>query len=281
MKKIDEKNNKKLKISPAVKWAGGKRQLLDSIIPLIPKDINNYIEPFVGGGAVLFELQPEKAIINDLNFELMNMYYVVQNYTDDLLEKLKEYRNNNSKDFYYEMRAKDRLEEQELDNVEMAARLIYLNKTCFNGLYRVNKNNQFNVPYGNYKNPSIFNEENIRNMREYLKNSEIAMYSRDYKDILKLAEPGDFVYLDPPYDGTWTDYTDEGFNKTHQEELAEACIDLHSNGIRFVLSNSRTDFIEYLYRGFNKKVVEAKRSINRDKNGRGNVEELLIYNTFE
>lgn len=268
----------KLNINPVVKWAGGKRQLLPNIITHIPKKINTYIEPFIGGGAVLFETQPKKAIINDLNFELMNMYYVVANYTDELIEALNKMKANHSEEYFYEVRAYDRLEEQVLDNIEMAARLIYLNKTCFNGLYRVNKKNQFNAPYGHYKNPSIFDEQNIRNMAEYLKNSDISYYSRDYKDILKLAEPGDFVYLDPPYDGTWTNYTDEGFNKTHQEELAEACIQLHADGIRFLLSNSRTDFIEYLYKGFNMEVVLANRAINSDKNGRGKVEELLIYN---
>ena len=225
----------KLNINPVVKWAGGKRQLLPNIITHIPKKINTYIEPFIGGGAVLFETQPKKAVINDLNFELMNMYYVVANYTDELIEVLNKMKANHSEEYFYEVRAYDRLEHQVLDNIEMAARLIYLNKTCFNGLYRVNKKNQFNAPYGHYKSPSIFDEQNIRNMAEYLKNNDISYYSRDYKDILKLAEPGDFVYLDPPYDGTWTNYTDEGFNKTHQEELAEACIQLHADGIRLSL----------------------------------------------
>lgn len=230
---------------------------------------------------MLFELQPQKAILNDLNSELMNMYSVVQNHTNELIEKLEEYAINDSKNFYYKLRAKDRSEKQELNNIEKAARTIYLNKTCYNGLYRVNKNNQFNVPYGAYKNRSIFKEQNIRNMEKYFKNNEIIIYNRDYKDVLKLAKSGDFVYLDPPYDETWTDYTTKGFNKQQQEELAKACNKLHVNGIRFVLSNNHTPFIEHLYKDFNIKIVKANRCINRDKNKRGKVEELLVYNFFE
>lgn len=275
------KKNEKLKISPVVKWAGGKRQLLNNIIPHIPKKINTYIEPFIGGGAVFFELQPKKALINDLNIELMNMYYVVAHYTDELLANLKILKENNSKEFYYLIRDYDRNEEQILDNYEMAARLIYLNKTCYNGLYRVNKNNQFNVPYGNHKNPAIYNEKNIRNMAKYLSSNDIGYTANDYRETLKSAKPGDFVYLDPPYDETWTSYTAEGFNKGNQEELAEACKELDKKGINFLLSNNRTDNIEKLYKGFNIEVVKANRAINSNGKGRGKVDELLIYNDIK
>jgi len=276
--------SKNLLLSPILKWVGGKRQLLSEIIPLIDESCDNYVEPFIGGGAVLFRLQPKKAIINDYNTELINVYRTVRDDLDGLVALLKEHEKYNSSDYYYEVRALDRTPDfDKMSNLERAARIIYLNKTCYNGLYRVNSLGQFNSPYGKYKNPNIVNEVVLRAISKYLNRNEISIRSGDYKDVLNDIEKNTFVYLDPPYmpissSSSFTGYTEGGFGYDKQVELKEECDKLNSKGVQFLQSNSDCEEIRELYKDYRIKVVKAKRAINSDAKKRGQINEVLIYN---
>ena len=276
--------SKNLLLSPILKWVGGKRQLLSEIIPLIDESCDNYVEPFIGGGAVLFRLQPKKAIINDYNTELINVYRTVRDDLDALVALLKEHEKYNSSDYYYEVRALDRTPDfDKMSNSEKAARIIYLNKTCYNGLYRVNSLGQFNSPYGKYKNPNIVNEVVLRAISKYLNRNEISIRSGDYKDVLNDIEKNSFVYLDPPYmpissSSSFTGYTEGGFGYDKQVELKEECDKLNSKGVHFLQSNSDCEEIRELYKAYRIKVVKAKRAINSDAKKRGQINEVLIYN---
>lgn len=275
--------SKNLLLSPILKWVGGKRQLLSEIIPLIDESCDNYVEPFIGGGAVLFRLQPKKAIINDYNTELINVYRTVRDDLDGLVALLKKHEKYNSSDYYYEVRALDRTPNfDKMSNSEKAARIIYLNKTCYNGLYRVNSLGQFNSPYGKYKNPNIVNEVVLRAISKYLNGNEISIRSGDYKDVLNDIE-NSFVYLDPPYmpissSSSFTGYTEGGFGYDKQVELKEECDKLNSKGVHFLQSNSDCEEIRELYKAYRIKVVKAKRAINSDAKKRGQINEVLIYN---
>ena len=270
-------------ISPILKWVGGKRQLLSAIMPLINKNCSTYVEPFVGGGAVFFELQPKKAIINDYNNELINVYLTIRDSADELIMELEKHNENNSEEYFYELRAIDRtIEYGEMNNVQKAARIIYLNKTCYNGLYRVNAAGQFNSPYGKYKNPNIVNATTIRAMSNYLKKAQIDIRSGDYREVLKGLRKGAFVYLDPPYmpissSSSFTGYTDNGFSYEQQVELKKECDKLRSKGILFLQSNSDCHEIRELYKDYEIKTVQAKRSINSKADKRGEISEVLIY----
>lgn len=276
--------SKNLLLSPILKWVGGKRQLLSEIIPLIDESCDNYVEPFIGGGAVLFRLQPKKAIINDYNTELINVYRTVRDDLDGLVALLKEHEKYNSSDYYYEVRALDRTPDfDKMSNLEKAARIIYLNKTCYNGLYRVNSLGQFNSPYGRYKNPNIVNEVVLRAISKYLNRNEISIRSGDYKDVLNDIEKNSFVYLDPPYmpissSSSFTGYTEGGFGYDKQVELKEECDKLNSKGVHFLQSNSDCEEIRELYKDYRIKVVKANRAINSDAKKRGQINEVLIYN---
>ena len=276
--------SKNLLLSPILKWVGGKRQLLSEIIPLIDESCDNYVEPCIGGGAVLFRLQPKKAIINDYNTELINVYRTVRDDLDGLVALLKEHEKYNSSDYYYEVRALDRTPDfDKMSNLEKAARIIYLNKTCYNGLYRVNSLGQFNSPYGRYKNPNIVNEVVLRAISKYLNRNEISIRSGDYKDVLNDIEKNSFVYLDPPYmpissSSSFTGYTEGGFGYDKQVELKEECDKLNSKGVHFLQSNSDCEEIRELYKDYRIKVVKAKRAINSDAKKRGQINEVLIYN---
>ena len=211
-----------LLLSPLLKWVGGKRQLLSDILPMVDNKCSTYVEPFIGGGAVLFSMQPKRAIINDYNHELINVYRVVRDNLDELLELLYIHQANNSSEYYYEVRAWDRDEYlNKMTNIEKAARIIYLNKTCYNGLYRVNSAGQFNSPYGRYKNPNIVNEAVLKAVSKYFKNNDIDIRNGDYKDTLINLDKRSFVYLDPPYmpissSSSFTGYTEGGFGYEHQ-----------------------------------------------------------------
>lgn len=274
---------KNILISPILKWVGGKRQLLTEIIPMINKKCSTYIEPFVGGGAVFFELQPKKAIINDYNAELINVYEVVRDFPEELINLLEDHNRENSEEYFYKLRALDRSAEySEMSNVQRAARIIYLNKTCYNGLYRVNSAGQFNSPYGKYKNPNIVNAATIRAMSRYLRNPNITIKQGDYRGALKGVRKGAFVYLDPPYmpissSASFTGYTENGFTYEQQVELKNECDKLKEKGISFVQSNSDCEEIRDLYKEYEYKKVQAKRSINSDANKRGEISEVLIY----
>lgn len=281
-------NQKNLVLSPVLKWVGGKRQLLHEIIPMIPKDITLYVEPFIGGGAVLFELQPKRAIINDYNSELINVYNTIKSNPEKLLEKLKIHKEKNSEEYFYLVREYDRNELfKQLTDVERAARIIYLNKTCYNGLYRVNSSGQFNTPYGKYKNPNIVNEPVIKAMNKYFNEVNIKILNCDFKEVLEGLEQGEhekvFVYLDPPYmpissSSSFTGYTQVGFDEETQKELKNLCDLLDSKGIKFLQSNSDCEFIRELYKGYTIKTIKAKRSVNSKGNSRGEINEVLIYN---
>ncbi|SDB07032.1 DNA adenine methylase [Pseudobutyrivibrio sp. YE44] len=275
---------KNLLLSPMLKWVGGKRQLLSDIVPMIDDKCSTYVEPFVGGGAVLFSMQPRKAIINDYNEELINVYTTVRDNLEELLDKLKEHESKNSAEYFYEIRALDREEAfANMSAVDRAARIIYLNKTCYNGLYRVNSAGQFNSPYGKYKNPNIVNEPVIRAISKYFTTNDIKILNGDYKDALKNINKDSFVYLDPPYmpissSSSFTGYTEGGFGYSKQVELKEECDKLAKKGIHFVQSNSDCEEIRELYKDYKIKTVKAKRSINSVGNKRGEINEVIIYN---
>ena len=278
---------KNILVSPVLKWVGGKRQLISDIEPLIPKSISTYVEPFVGGGAVLFHLQPKKAIINDYNQELMNVYQVIKDKPNELIEVLQEHKGLNSEDYFYEIRSLDRSENYEnMTDVEKAGRVIYLNKTCFNGLFRVNRAGFFNTPYGKYKNPSIVNEVTIKAVSNYFNSAKIKFLTGDYKEALRRLRRGAFVYFDPPYvpissSSSFTGYTEHGFEYEKQVELRDECLKLHNRGVRFLQSNSYSPEILELYsdqKVFNIEIVQAKRSINSQVDKRGEISEVLIYN---
>jgi DNA adenine methylase len=278
--------NNKL-VQPVLKWAGGKRQLLHELNKYTPNinEITTYYEPFVGGGALLFNLQPKKAVVNDVNADLINLYMVIKDNVEELIEDLKKHKNE--KDYFYEIRALDRTKKyKELSNIEKASRIIYLNKTCFNGLFRVNKAGEFNVPFGNYKNPNIVNEITLRAVSKYFNQAKIKFLNCDFEESLKGIRKGSFVYFDPPYDpvsdsSSFTGYTLDGFNKDDQRRLKKLCDRLNEKGIKFLLSNSATDFIIDLYsenKDFKIEIVNATRCINADAEKRGEINEVLIRN---
>lgn len=273
-------------VSPIVKWVGGKRQLLDQIRPLIPK-FSTYYEPFIGGGAVLFDIQPSKAIINDSNYELINVYNVIKDKPEKLIEKLYEHKEKNCKEYFYEVRGLDRDKKKYdlLSDVERAARIIYLNKTCYNGLFRVNSLGEFNSPWGKYKNPNITNETTIRALSGYFNSNNIAIKCGDYREVLKDINIGEgsFVYLDPPYmpistSSSFTGYTANGFGEEDQIALKEQCDILNQKGVKFLLSNSSCKFIEDLYKDYIITKVCAKRAINVKADRRGEIDEVLVRN---
>jgi DNA adenine methylase len=276
--------SKNILIAPFLKWVGGKRQIMSSIVELLPPDIKklDYVEPFIGGGAVLFHLQPKNAIINDFNAELINVYQTIKESLDDLLIDLQKHKNE--PDYFYELRGLDRFPEYEkLSNVERASRIIYLNKTCFNGLYRVNNSGEFNAPFGRYKNPNIVNAPTLKAVSKYLNSNQIILQTGDYNSVLENITQNSFVYLDPPYhplaDGSsFTGYIQGGWNIKDQVRLKEFCDILDAKKVKFLLSNSSTQFIKDLYKNYNVNIVKANRSINSNGEKRGEVEEVLIRN---
>ena len=274
---------KNVLVKPILKWVGGKRQLLSEILPLVPTKISTYVEPFLGGGALFFELQPKKAIVNDYNWELINVYKVIRDYPKELICELENHSLNNCSDYFYSIRSLDRSSNySNLSCVEKAARIIYLNKTCYNGLYRVNSAGQFNSPYGKYKNPQIVNSTTIHAMSNYLNKKQIQIKQGDYKDVLKGLRKGAFVYLDPPYmpissSSSFTGYTEGGFNYEKQVELKKECDKLRDKGIFFLQSNSDCPEIRELYSDYTIKTVKAKRAINSKSDSRGEINEVLIY----
>ena len=275
--------NNKLVI-PFLKWVGGKRQLIPSIVAHLPNNIReyNYIEPFIGGGAILFYLQPHNAIINDLNKELINVYEVIKNNLNELILDLKNHKNDS--DYFYKIRALDRSNDFEnLHPVLRASRVIYLNKTCFNGLYRVNNAGEFNAPFGRYKNPNIVNEPTLKAVHKYLNSNNIQIFNKEYSEILRKLDKKSFVYLDPPYhpiseNSNFTGYVQGGWNIFDQVDLKTTCDELTKNGIKFLLSNSSSGFIKDLYKDYKIFTVKANRAINSNGADRGEVAEVLIRN---
>ena len=276
------KNNKL--VAPFLKWVGGKRQLMPSIVEHLPENIKDYkyIEPFIGGGAVFFNLQPKNAIINDYNEELINVYQVIKDNLDELIIDLKKHKNE--AEYFYSIRSLDRNREfKKLSAVQRASRVIFLNKTCFNGLYRVNNAGEFNSPFGRYKNPNIVNEPTLKAVNKFLNNNNVEINSGDYSEILKQTDKKCFVYLDPPYhpisdSSNFTGYVQGGWNMYDQIDLKTACDELHKKGVKFLLSNSSADFIKDLYKDYKITIVKANRAINSNGADRGEVDEVLIRN---
>lgn len=270
---------------PFVKWAGGKRQIIDKLKKYVPDEYDTYYEPFVGGGALLFELAPKKAVINDLNEELMNVYNCLCN--EEKFKKmcnlLNHYEAEHSEEFYYEIRNKDKNKNayNRLSDYTKAARTIYLNKACFNGLYRVNSKNEFNVPFGKKTKINTYEGSNLITVSNYLTMNDIKIQSVDFEESLKTAKKGDFVYIDPPYDSdtsTFNNYTKECFGKEEQRRLAQVYKDLDKRGVYVMLSNHNTTLINELYKDYHIHIIEAKRNINANGKKRGKVEEVIITN---
>ncbi len=274
------------KPKPFVKWVGGKRQLLKQFrdLGLYPPEnfdpiTNTYFEPFVGGGAVFFDLLPETAYLSDLNNELVVTYNVIKNDVENLIKSLKKHKLD--KEYFLKMRAQN---PEKLSDLNTASRFIYLNRTCFNGMYRVNSKGGFNVPFGKYTNPLICDENNLRKASKALKNVEIR--KQDYKEVLKKAKKGDFVYFDPPYypvskTASFTSYTSESFLDKEQIELRDTFVELHKRGCFVMLSNSDTPFINKIYsepKGLRITKVQAGRAINSDASKRGKITEVLVTN---
>ncbi len=286
------KQYQKNKAKPFVKWVGGKRQLLKQFkdLNLYPPDDfnpvkNTYFEPFVGGGAVFLDLLPQKAVLSDMNLELITTYNVIKNDLEKLIKKLKEHQQKNNKTYFLKIRAQNL---SRLSDVSIAARFIYLNRTCFNGLYRVNKSGQFNVPFGKYKNPLIVDKNNLQKISKVLRGVKIK--HQDYKKTVANAKKGDFVYFDPPYaplspTSSFTSYTKNGFGEQQQIELRDTFYKLHKKGCFVMLSNSNSDFINKIYGELAKKdkrikinKLGANRMINSKASGRGKIKEILVVN---
>lgn len=272
-------------VKPCLKWAGGKRQLIPVIFGNhLPKHYNHqtYYEPFVGGGALLFALQPKRAVINDSNSELINCYNVIRNSLDELIEDLKNHKND--EDYYYAIRDWDREETfKDKTPVQRASRIIYLNKTCYNGLFRVNSLGQFNVPFGKYKNPNILDVAVLKAVSRYFNENQISILNYDFQEALQDAKKGDFIYLDPPYDpvsdtASFTGYDVNGFNKDEQIRVKETFEELDRRGCKVLLSNAYTKFIIDLYKDYKQTKISAIRAINSNVKKRGKVDELLVTN---
>lgn len=277
MKDIDQS------VRPFLKWAGGKRQLIPEITKKhIPNFNGTYYEPFVGGGALLFNLQPKKAIISDSNSELINCYQVVRDFLGELIEELKVHQNEEG--YYYSIRDWDRREEyKQKTPVQRASRIIYLNKTCYNGLFRVNSKGHFNVPFGRYKVPNILDINVLKAVSKYLKESQIQILNQDFQKTVQNAQKGDFVYFDPPYDpvsetSSFTSYDVNGFDREEQKRLKETFDVLDKKGCYVLLSNAYTNFIQDLYKDYNLSRISATRAINSNALKRGKIDEILVKN---
>ena len=267
--------------TPFIKWVGGKRQLLPELDRLITKKCLTYYEPFLGGGAPFFHFTEtarfRKAVLNDVNPELINCYEVVRDRPEDLILTLDSFLESpdwNTSEYYYNMRALE-----PTASVIRAARFVYLNKTCFNGMHRVNKSGKFNVPFGKYKNPKLYDRETLLSCSEVLK-KYATLRCGSFEDAVKDAGPGDLVYFDPPYvpvseTSNFTSYAGE-FVYLHQQKLASLYRELYNRGVMVVLSNSDTPLIHELYSGFDVHIVGAKRSINSKGDGRGKVNEVVV-----
>ena len=272
---------------PFVKWAGGKRQLIPILNENLPKTFGTYYEPFIGGGALLFHILTErdgqKCSISDLNSDLVLAYTTIRNRIDDLISSLKSHEKNYHKDskvYYYSVR-----ESNPRSEIEKTSRLLFLNRTCFNGLYRVNSKGKFNVPLGRYTNPNIVNEDNLRSVSAILQTSKVSIKCRDFEAVLRDAKKGDLVYFDPPYQpvsdtANFTSYTNKDFTDSDLERLADLCNKLDSKGCKVLLSNSDSKQVSSMFSEKPWKVnkIQANRSINSNSKKRTGHFELLIKN---
>ena len=276
--------NSKQALRPFTKWTGGKRQLLSVIKSLMPESYNRYFEPFVGGGALFFELAPKDAIINDFNSELINCYQQIKDNPSELIKSLSKHKESNSKEYYLNLRSADRDSRiEKMNNVERAARIMYMLRVNFNGLYRVNSKNQFNVPYGRYKNPQIVDSDLIVSIYQYLNENTIHILNGDFEEAVKDVEAGDFVYFDPPYiplseTSSFTSYTHEGFSYEDQVRLRDTFKKLDEKGAYVMLSNSSSPLVGELYKDFNIHKVSATRTNGAKSSSRGKIDEIIVTN---
>ncbi|HEY9643658.1 MAG TPA: DNA adenine methylase [Coleofasciculaceae cyanobacterium] len=259
---------------PFLKWAGGKAQLIQQYQPYFPQDFKTYYEPFLGGGAIFFHLLPTQAVLTDINPELVNVYRCVRDSVAALVEHLQVHQRSHSQDYYYAMRST-----LGTTPLERAARFIYLNKTCFNGLYRENSKGQFNVPMGRYKDPKIYSPELLEAVARALRHTEIAV--RPFDAILEQATAQDFVYFDPPYHpisltSCFTGYSRYSFGAAEQIRLRDTAAELAQRGVKVMLSNSDCEFIRDLYQGFHIRTISASRAINSKAQKRGKITEVLV-----
>ena len=280
-------------MKPILKWAGGKRQLKKHLLKYIDsKDLENssYFEPFFGGGYLFFNLSPKRSFINDLNKEIINVYLSIKENPIMLINLLKDHEKFNSEDYFYKIRDLDRPSNssiKRLTKIEKAARTIYLNKTCYNGLFRVNSKGQFNVPYGKYKKPKILDEENIYQLSYFLNKEHVKITSLDFSIAVKNAKKGDFIYFDPPYDYDnqegFVNYNKDGFDRKDLIRLKSTCDVLIKKGCIVLVSNNDTSFVRNLFLDnnhenfYSMESLNANRSINSNSNFRKNAKEVLIY----
>jgi len=263
-----------------LKWVGGKGQLLPELTKLVPANFDAYHEPFVGGGALFFELAVQgkitTAYLSDINYSLIDVYTGLRDCVDDVIKTLKRHRHD--EDYYYKIRA---LQPDKLSLPERAARVIYLNKTCYNGLYRENRSGEFNVPFGRYKNPTICDEPNLRAVSRILQS--VCIERRHFSSVLDVAQLSDFVYFDPPYHpisstANFTSYDRNGFGEEDQIQLRDIFSELTLKGVKAMLSNSDTPFIRKLYTNFSISRIYASRAINSKADSRGKVAEVIVCN---
>lgn len=270
-------------VTPLLKWPGGKKRVLPEINKYVPNLYNTYYEPFLGGAAVFLNIKPQKAVISDTNWELINLYTIVKANPTELIEELSKPFYENSKEQYQKVRNLDREETyNSLTNIQKAARTLYLNKTCFNGLYRVNSKNQYNTPYGYYTNPTIVNKPLITEIHKIFNNENITMLHNDYLTTLNtVTGDSNFVYLDPPYipltaTSAFTAYTKDKFNESNQRELADTAQELNNNGNYVLLSNSDTELTREIFKDFILAPIQVQRSVSANKTSRVKAKELLI-----
>ena len=263
-----------VRAKPFLKWAGGKTQLLEPILARFPQTYRRYHEPFLGGGAVFYALKPPRGILSDINQDLIHTYQALRDNVDAVIEALRTH--HASEEHFYRVRAQN---SDSLNEIQCAARTIFLNRTCFNGLYRVNRKGQFNVPYGRYDNPTICNENNLRAVSQALQGADIKVASAFH--VGRRARRDDMVYFDPPYDpvspsASFTSYSKFAFGRDEQARLAALFARLANRGVHVMLSNSDTRFIRDLYKGFRITRVHARRAINSRADRRGTVAEVII-----
>ncbi len=269
---------------PVLKWAGGKRQLLPQLAKYLPASFGTYIEPFVGGGALYFHLRPGRAVLIDTNPELANVYRVIKDDVNGLISSLKKHVNDST--YYYGVRNADRdpIAFKGWSDVERASRTIFMNRVCFNGLYRVNKKGEFNVPFGDYKDPVFCDEGNLLAVNQALQKATIVLGS--FERCLDFAKRGDLVYMDPPYvplstTASFTSYTRDCFDEAAQKALLSVFQELDRRGCKVMLSNSYCDFILDLYKEYRIETIMAIRAINCVGAKRGKIKEVLVLNRFE
>ena len=274
-----------VRLRPVVKWVGGKSRLLPVLFPLLPTAVHDYVEPFAGGMAMLLSMDFSSAVANDCNAELINLYEVVRDDVDALVDALRHHEQMNCERYFYEVRALDRdaVAFSELSSVERAARFVYLNKTAYNGLWRVNSRGEANAPWGRYVNPAIVDEPNLRAVSLFLQSRDVCFSCGDFGSLSQYVHADTFVYMDPPYDresgkSSYVGYASGGFTREDQTRLRDWFVEMDGRGAKLMLSNSDTEFVRGLYKDYEMLPISAPRSVSCRGDGRGKAAELVIRN---